>query len=55
MGASAKHGPGQYTFEHGLLADAKQPLDTPDFFTKYDEPGNKSAGTIQSGDEYPGK
>ena len=36
MGAGAEHSPGQHTFEHGLLANAKQPSNnSPDFFTKH--------------------
>ena len=55
MGASAKHYPGQYTSEHGLNADAKQPLDTPGFFTEYDYAEHPSAAsTIRSGHQSPG-
>lgn len=44
MGAGAKHSPGQHTFEHGLLADAKQPgYYSPDIFAKYKQSGSNSA------------
>lgn len=43
MGAGTKHSPGQHTFEHGLLADAKQPgNNSPDFFPEHNQ--SESAG-----------
>ena len=49
MGAGTKHSPGQHTFEHGLLANAKQPGNySPDIFAKYDQPQHQSAGSDES-------
>ena len=46
MGAGTKHHPGQYIFQHGPLANAKQPgNNSPDLYTEHNQPEHESTGT----------